>query len=378
VENSQIILKAKYLSYFNKRFPKIDLESLISDQMLSPTTIHLPKKVLQDACHFVKSIYRLRQSSDYKRNLHLSEKQFEFAQFDPGNNAILMSYDFHLDPAGQLKLIEVNTNASFLALGDALYETWEISQPVQDFKMDELHDNILEELDLFGTPNPRPEVAIVDENPSGQRLFAEFLVYQEWMNEWGFQASIRDVENLSGTEDFIYNRSTDFYLANPKSKKMLQMYLEKKVCLSPNPHEYLLMADKERLVEWSLQNHSALQAFLPKARILNASNMEEIWSERKKLFFKPLRSFGAKQSFKGASISRRLFEELLGGEMLAQEYVAAPEIAMEFMGQELKLKYDLRFYAYKDRVQSVMARTYQGQVTNMKTVGGGFAPVVFT
>jgi len=40
-------------------------------------------------------------------------------------------------------------------------------------------------------------------------------------------------------------------------------------------------------------------------------------------------------------------------------------------------KYDLRFFAYADRVQHVVARVYQGQVTNFATPLGGFARVQF-
>ena len=44
-------------------------------------------------------------------------------------------------------------------------------------------------------------------------------------------------------------------------------------------------------------------------------------------------------------------------------------------GQEA-LKFDLRNYAYNGQVQWVAARLYQGQTTNFRTPGGGFAPVV--
>ena len=39
------------------------------------------------------------------------------------------------------------------------------------------------------------------------------------------------------------------------------------------------------------------------------------------------------------------------------------------------LKFDLRAYAYAGQVQWVAARLYQGQTTNFRTPGGGFAPV---
>ena len=39
------------------------------------------------------------------------------------------------------------------------------------------------------------------------------------------------------------------------------------------------------------------------------------------------------------------------------------------------LKADIRCYAYAGQVKLVTARLYQGQTTNFRTPGGGFAPV---
>ena len=41
------------------------------------------------------------------------------------------------------------------------------------------------------------------------------------------------------------------------------------------------------------------------------------------------------------------------------------------------LKLDLRNYVYDGKVQLVAARLYQGQTTNFRTAGGGFAPVFY-
>ena len=39
------------------------------------------------------------------------------------------------------------------------------------------------------------------------------------------------------------------------------------------------------------------------------------------------------------------------------------------------MKFDLRAYTYEGSVMWLAARLYQGQTTNFRTVGGGFAPV---
>jgi hypothetical protein len=39
------------------------------------------------------------------------------------------------------------------------------------------------------------------------------------------------------------------------------------------------------------------------------------------------------------------------------------------------MKTDLRLYVYRDQALGVTARLYHGQVTNLRTPGGGFARV---
>ena len=41
-----------------------------------------------------------------------------------------------------------------------------------------------------------------------------------------------------------------------------------------------------------------------------------------------------------------------------------------------ELKVDVRLYTYAGEVLLAAARLYQGQTTNMRTPGGGFAPVL--
>src|SRR5690606_27384261 len=99
---------------------------------------------------------------------------------DPGNKSIMMSYDFHVDQNQQLKLIEVNTNASFLVLGHEMYKMRNIPLPVSDFNLKEIGKNIETELTLQGkSPRGPLKVAITDDKPQEQRLLVEFLAYQD-------------------------------------------------------------------------------------------------------------------------------------------------------------------------------------------------------
>ena len=51
------------------------------------------------------------------------------------------------------------------------------------------------------------------------------------------------------------------------------------------------------------------------------------------------------------------------------------EAAVPVEGGEATMKADIRCYVYAGRIQCVAARLYQGQTTNFRTPGGGFAPV---
>lgn len=43
--------------------------------------------------------------------------------------------------------------------------------------------------------------------------------------------------------------------------------------------------------------------------------------------------------------------------------------------EQTALKMDIRAYVYNSEIQLLAARLYQGQTTNFRTQGGGFAPV---
>ena len=374
-------LKTKFIEQIAADFPALSSQKIapfISDQLLSPFVIELPKKILSQARAFVSATFKHRNSPEYTSALvaELERRQLRA----PGNYSILMSYDFHIDENENLKLIEINTNAAFLALGDLMYKTHGLTQPVIDFSMQELRQNILQELALNGHSEiTQPRLAIIDDQPETQRLYVEFLVFAELFKSWGWNTQICDYRQLSDKIDFIYNRYTDFFFNDPSSKQLRELFNSRTVTFSPNPVEYLYLADKTRMIEWSQKNFAPAMIYhLPKAQILNSDNSEQIWNERKNLFFKPRQSFGSKQTYRGAKISKKLFEEITNQDFIAQEYMPAPEKSFPTESGPQAFKYDLRFFAYQDRVQSVVARIYQGQVTNLKTPLGGFACVRFS
>ncbi|MEZ0392435.1 MAG: hypothetical protein ACAH59_09480, partial [Pseudobdellovibrionaceae bacterium] len=245
-------MKQEFISHLIQAHPSLsekELDELISPQLLSLFEIQLPKKVFNQAEDFVQASFELRESPEYQALLN-SEIQ-ERGIKDPGNKSICMSYDFHLDSTGELKLIEINTNAAFLALGYEMYQMRKLPLPVSDFSMLQLKDSIETEMQLQKKSLPTPfQVAIIDEEPEKQRLFAEFLVFQAYFQKWGWSTQIADFRKAIEA-DFIYNRYTDFYLSQPESKNLRENFLSGEICLSPNPFEYCLLADKQRMIDWS-------------------------------------------------------------------------------------------------------------------------------
>jgi hypothetical protein len=104
---------------------------------------------------------------------------------------------------------------------------------------------------------------------------------------------------------------------------------------------------------------------------------DALWAERRKLFFKPAAGYGSKAAYRGDKLTRRVWQEILRGDYVAQALVAPSERRLEVDSAETDLKLDIRAYVYDGAIQLLAARLYEGQTTNFRTPGGGFAPVLF-
>lgn len=348
------------------------MENLISDQLISPHRVVLPKSVLSSLQSEITQTYALRSWSE--KNLASQYDKYDLPK--ARNYSVCTSFDFHITSEQQPKLIEINTNAAFLALGLTLYDFWKVN-PGTGFTAEKLIDMFREESNLVG--QQEFNLAIMDEKPEEQRLFIEFLVYQQFFQQHDLNCSIVDVSQAHSLkpQTLVYNRYTDFYLREPQSTQIKSLYKEGKIHLSPSPWEYFLLADKQRLSDWQNQTELPVPNCLLKIYDLAVADKDQVWNERKKLFFKPKASFGSKQAYNGVSMSRKIFEEAFTQGFVAQEYAPPAEVEVIQDGQTQKMKYDLRCYTYKNELQLVIARLYQGQTTNLRTTGGGFAIVNF-
>jgi hypothetical protein len=393
-------LSESFLAHLIQQYPGLaqenqtTLQAMISQNLLSPFVVEAPRTVLDQAQEIISVLFGMTHQQNY---LDYYEAQLKTLGLrNPGNYGIMMSYDFHVDKDGILKLIEVNTNAAFLILGYELYQLRKLSPTCSSFNLANLKSCLLNEIRLFIAHHklqkrPTPlTVAVIDEKPEQQRLYIEFLAARELFKSFGFVSEILDSQDPKiGDFSMAYNRDTDFFLSTARSENLKARYDSGEICLSPNPYEYFLLADKERMIEWGqpewqktlgLNQYqlSILQKHVPLCLDFAKNPLEEIWSLRKKLFFKPKRAFGSKQTYKGSSISRKAFEGFVPEDFMAQEYIPASELRFTTPEGPQDFKYDLRCYAYMGELQLIMARLYQGQVTNLKTPYGGFACVQFS
>ena len=139
-----------------------------------------------------------------------------------------------------------------------------------------------------------------------------------------------------------------------------------------------LLTDEAFLAELGVDANvrAVLLGGIPHTRLVRREDAQDLWARRKQLFFKPAAGFGSRAAYRGEKLTKRVFEETLEGGYIAQALVPPSERVVGVEGQRIGLKLDLRNYVYRGRVQLVIARLYQGQTTNFRTAGGGFAPVL--
>jgi hypothetical protein len=150
-----------------------------------------------------------------------------------------------------------------------------------------------------------------------------------------------------------------------------------KQALMADKRNLALLSDPQTLRDWGLSDADAdyLEKAVPKTRLVSASEAAELWSARRELFFKPVAGHGSKGVYRGSKLTRRVFENILNGGYIAQEFVPAGERNLKIDGTVTMRKVDIRLYTYAGKRLLTAARVYQGQATNFRTPGGGFAPV---
>jgi hypothetical protein len=327
------------------------------------------------------------------------------ARHDPGAAGAFIGYDFHLGADGP-RLIEVNTNAGGALLNAVLARAQRaccaeiaalVSGPVHADALERtLFEMFVAEWRRSGRAGLPRRIAIVDDAPEQQFLYPEFLLFAQLFRRFGIEAQVRAPQELAfedgvlrdalGPVDLVYNRLTDFAFEAAEHAPLRAAYLADAAVITPHPRAHALYADKRNLSlltdeallrSWGVREAAVaeLQRGIPRTRIVSAADGERLWAERRKLFFKPAAGYGSRAAYRGDKLTRRVWGEILAGTHVAQELVSPSE---RRIGPQTAMKVDVRNYVYDGRVQQLAARLYQGQTTNMRTAGGGFAPVLTT
>lgn len=156
------------------------------------------------------------------------------------------------------------------------------------------------------------------------------------------------------------------------------------VVVTPNPRNHAIFADKRNLILLSAPNTLQAWGLFPEAAeraVRNSSDIvtpyaaSALWDERKHLFFKPATGYGSKAVYRGDKVTKRAWADILAGEYFAQEFAAPSERMVRIDGAPAPRKLDIRLYVYGQQLLLAAARQYQGQTTNFRTQGGGFAPI---
>jgi hypothetical protein len=304
---------------------------------------------------------------------------------------VLMGYDFHLTDDGP-KLIEVNTNAGGALLAARVVEA--TGQPgfARRFE-DELFASFVRERG----GRPLRAVAIVDESPATQFLHPEFLLFERLFEERGVRAVVTEPAALSfdGVTlsaqglalDLVYARTTDFGWSAASHGALRAAWEAGAVTASPNPRHHATHAHKARLCTWSAEgplpgvseaDRAVLHRVVPRTVPVDAASADALWARRSEWFFKPVAGFGSRAAYRGDKLTRGKWAEILASEQayVAQALVRPSTRRLSPAGEPLKV--DVRAIAYDGAVQLVFARMYQGQTTNLRTPGGGFAAVLPT
>lgn len=319
------------------------------------------------------------------------------AHFNPGTRGVFFGYDFHLGGRTP-QLIEINTNAGGALLNAG--RAFRPATPDADQAARGLEQTLVEmfrtEWRLQRGDAPLRTVVIVDTDPPAQFLAPEFQLFQQLFTASGWHTVVADPAELQWHGDrvwcqgrpidLIYNRLTDFMLTLPAQALLRHAYLAGRVVLTPHPRAHALYADKRILAllcdepllrSWGVPADTlrVLREGIPRTVVVAEHNSQALWQARRQLFFKPATGYGSKGAYRGDKLTRRVWQEIRTSPYVAQMFAPPAVQSVCIDGQMVELKVDVRNYVYAGRVQMHVARLFQGQTTNFRTPGGGFAPV---
>ena len=356
----------------------------------------------------IQLIIRALESEAFQAKAAAARGIARMGQPAPGG---VLGFDFHLGGSTP-QLIEINTNPGGLLVSLELAQAATAScdclaAPLRTLAaasvdLDQLGLRVVagfrDEWTRARGTTPLQTIAIVDDDPTGQYLYPEFLLYRRLLAGAGWRVLIVDPGALLATDealwlhdqriDLVYNRLTDFYFAEERHLALRRAYEQDLAVITPHPAAHARWADK-RLLAWlcdealladaGLDAHDraeVLQA-IPPTEIVEPHAAASLWARRKSLFFKPVDGYASKAAYRGDKLTRTAFDHVL-----AHPYVAQAIAPTSFRricvdeGKSTDLRVDVRNFVMHGETWLRSARLYRGQTTNFRTMGGGFAPVL--
>lgn len=364
--------------------------------LFAHTPVYVTDADLSDMLAFVGAVERITRLPGW-----LGQNPILQSGLEPSVHGVFMGFDFHMTDSGP-KLIEINTNAggAFLNLFAskqfrACCDMLDMSKFVEPADAErKIADMFLAEWAAAGHAGKPGLIAIVDSEPKTQFLYPEFLLAAKLLDEHGLKAMVAAPEDMTAKDgalhingvqvDMIYNRLTDFDLsAHPDIR---DVWRNGKVVLTPDPFAHRRMADKRNLVKLSdpdflasigvgIEDMALLNRVVPKTVLVTAINADALWVQRKRWYFKPVSGFGSKAVYRGEKLTRKVWDWIISQDYVAQETASPSHRAVRAEGKVGLQKFDVRLYTYRDTLLAAAARIYEGQTTNFRTPGGGFAPL---
>lgn len=373
------------------------LNPALHAHLFSPYALFVHRTSLDLMGAVARAVFDVARNPKYVE--HVLRRAPEIALHDPGSLGGVLGLDFHLTVAGP-RLIEINTNPGGLLLNARLVDAvrscapatwvpWTSGALARDASVVAWLEDARAQLGRM----PQ-RIAIVDVAPREQFLYPEFELYAEAFRQHGVDSVICPPDALTfgpdgladaaGKIDAVYNRLTDFALADPVSAPLQQAYLASAIALTPHPRAHALFADKRNLTP--LADASLLEGWgvdpvvthrlarvIPSTVEVTPGNRDALWADRRGHFFKPATGYGSRGSYRGDKLTRRVWDSMASSSYVAQAF-AAPGVRIVDGGASLKA--DVRCFASASGVLLYAARLYQGQTTNMRTPHGGFAAVL--
>jgi len=368
--------------------------------LLAKAGVFVSKKCLQKQRDIIQAIETVIAMPAYQQRVLAYAPAV--GHYQPLALGVFFGYDFHLEGV-EPKLIEINSNAGGALINALLVRSQQqccsalLAIDNEENTLEQTFVNMfLEEWKVEGKTKALQVIAIVDIDPASQYMLPEFLLFKKLFEHHDIHTVICDPSELTYHDnalwhgqlriDLVYNRLTDFALNLASKQALLTAYLAAEVVLTPHPRAHALYADKRNLVVLSdeaelialgveAKTRAILLSGIAHTTQVKPSDADALWASRKLLFFKPAKGYGSKAAYRGDKLTKRVFSEILNANYVAQILVQPSQLMLEIDHELMAFKVDLRHYVYNAHTQLVSARLYQGQTTNFRSPGGGFAVV---